>query len=277
MIQIHELDEVEFIRESAQIVGRCLLMLSREIRPGVSTLDLDRRAEAFIRDSGGEPAFKGYPHPEGGPSFPAVLCTSVNDEIVHGIPSRGRVVKEGDILSLDFGACIDGLYGDAAVTVPVGRVDRDALRLIDVTRESLMRGIDQVRPGKRILDIAAAVQGHAEAEGFSGGPPLPPLGVAKIEEQPLYHRREVGGEAAPPLELRENPTIVLQQAQSHEGLELRSLVPGKPVAAADEGNRRRSDLELSEKLGLPALERQAFISFRSLFSLHRISAQPALP
>jgi len=167
MIETKSHSQLETMDRVNRVVRVILDELAAMVRPGISTGELSEHAERRLAELGAQPAFKGYPHPEGGPSFPAVLCTSVNDEIVHGIPSRGRVVKEGDILSLDFGACIDGLYGDAAVTVPVGRVDRDALRLIDVTRESLMRGIDQVRPGKRILDIAAAVQGHAEAEGFS--------------------------------------------------------------------------------------------------------------
>src|SRR5205085_8273767 len=124
MIQIHDLDELELIRASAEIVGRCLLALSREVRPGVTTLELDRIAEKFIRDSGGEPAFKGYR------GFPASICASINEEVVHGIPSSKRFLREGDIISLDIGVKRQGFFGDAARTFPVGDVSSTALRLL---------------------------------------------------------------------------------------------------------------------------------------------------
>jgi len=147
MIQIHDLDEVRMIGESARIVGHCLLMLSREIRPGVSTLELDRLAETFIRDSGGEPAFKGYR------GFPASICASINEEVVHGIPSSKRILREGDIVSLDIGAKRGGFYGDAARTLPVGEVSSTATRLLEVTQKALDAGIAQARPGNRVSDI----------------------------------------------------------------------------------------------------------------------------
>lgn len=167
MIETKSRPQLETMDRVNRVVRMILSELAARVKPGVSTGELNAHAERRLGDLGAKPAFKGYPHPDGGPAFPAVLCTSINDEIVHGIPDPGRVVKEGDILSLDFGACIDGLFGDAALTVPVGRVDGTALRLIEVTRDALMRGVEQVRPGNRVLDIAAAVQGHAEANGFS--------------------------------------------------------------------------------------------------------------
>jgi methionyl aminopeptidase len=159
--------ELETMDRANRVVRTILAELVERAKPGVSTEDLNLHAERRLTELGAKPAFKGYPHPDGGPAFPAVLCTSINEEVVHGIPSSARVLRDGDILSLDFGSCVDGLYGDAAVTVPVGQVGEKALRLIDATRESLMKGITQVRAGNRILDIAAAVQGHAEAQGFS--------------------------------------------------------------------------------------------------------------
>ncbi|MBI4364507.1 MAG: type I methionyl aminopeptidase [Candidatus Latescibacteria bacterium] len=160
MIQIHDRDEVERIRESAQIVGRCLRMLSTEIRPGTTTLDLDRLAEEFIRDSGGEPAFKGYR------GYPASICTSVNEEVVHGIPSAKRVLREGDIVSLDIGVKRKGFFGDAARTYPVGEVTAAATKLMDATARALEAGIERSRAGRRVSDISAAIEREATRAGF---------------------------------------------------------------------------------------------------------------
>ena len=128
--------------------------------PGVTTGALDAVAEARVRAAGAEPAFKGY-H-----GYPATVCVSVNEQVVHGIPSKRRLV-EGDILSIDMGAKLDGFFGDCAVTVPIGRVSEDAASLLRVTEESLFQGIEAVKPGARVSDIGAAVQQHVEAHGFS--------------------------------------------------------------------------------------------------------------
>ncbi len=130
------------------------------VQPGVTTADLDEVAEARLREANAQPAFKGY-H-----GYPATICASVNEQVVHGIPS-GRALVDGDILSIDMGAKLDGFYGDCAVTVPVGEVDEDATRLLQVTEAALYRGIEQVRPGARVSDIGAAVQACVEAAGFS--------------------------------------------------------------------------------------------------------------
>src|SRR5262245_29459009 len=134
MIRINTLDEVAGIRESAQIVGKCLRMLAGEIRPGMTTLKLDQIAEQFIRDMGGEPAFKGYR------GYPASICASLNEEVVHGIPSAKRVLREGDVISLDIGVRRDGWYGDAAQTFPVGKVSDEAMRLLEATERSNTKG-----------------------------------------------------------------------------------------------------------------------------------------
>jgi len=131
------------------------------ISPGVTTWDLDRVSEELTIKGGARPAFKGY-H-----GFPGSLCTSINDEVVHGIPSKKRALQEGDIISLDFGVLLDGYYGDSARTLPVGRVGPEADRLVRVTREALDRGIEAARPGNRLSDIGHAIQSHAEAAGFS--------------------------------------------------------------------------------------------------------------
>lgn len=154
--------ELEKMRRSGRIVRQVLNEVSSLVKPGVSTMDLERAAEKLIRDSGAKPAFKGYY------DYPCVLCTSINDEIVHGIPNEGRVLKDGDIVSVDVGVVLDGFYGDAAVTVPVGEsVKPEARKLLDVTRESLQKAIEQMRIGNTVGDVGAAVQELVEANGFS--------------------------------------------------------------------------------------------------------------
>lgn len=160
MVYLRDPSEIDLIREAAQVVGRTLKMLGEHVRPGITTAELDRIAEAYIRSQGAEPAFKGYR------GFPASICPSVNEQVVHAIPG-GTKLKEGDIISLDVGARKNGYYGDAAVTYPVGAIDAEAQKLLDVTRESLAAGIAQARPGNRVGDIGHAVQAVAEANGFS--------------------------------------------------------------------------------------------------------------
>jgi methionyl aminopeptidase len=135
-------------------------MLRREVRPGITTDELDRLAEQFIRSHGGTPAFKGYRN------YPKTLCASINDQVVHGIPSK-RALKEGDIIGLDLGAIVEGFYGDSAVTVAVGKVSPRIAELLKVTEASLFAGIAQAVVGNRLSDISHAVQQHAEAAGFS--------------------------------------------------------------------------------------------------------------
>ncbi len=152
--------EIAAIRASSQIVARVLEELKSMVRPGVTTQELDRYAEARASELGAVPAFKGYR------GYPASLCTSVNEEIIHGIPS-GRILKEGDIVGLDFGVMFDGFYGDAAITVPVGNVSSLAERLIAVAEEAFERGLAEMREGNRISDISHAIQTYVEGQGFS--------------------------------------------------------------------------------------------------------------
>jgi methionyl aminopeptidase len=160
MIVCRSKAEVQKLRQVNQLVGRILNELRQMVVPGVTTEEIDASAEALVREAGAEPAFKGY-H-----GFPATVCSSVNEQIVHGIPSARRLV-EGDVLSLDMGAKLDGFYGDSAVTVPVGGVSADAARLLRVTETALFHGIEAVKPGARVSDIGAAVQAHVEEHGFS--------------------------------------------------------------------------------------------------------------
>jgi methionyl aminopeptidase len=152
--------EIERMRAANVLVADVLGELARMVTPGVTTQELDAAAERLVRDGGAEPAFKGYR------GYPATLCASVNEQVVHGIPS-GRPLVEGDILSLDMGVKLNGFYGDSAVTVPVGRIGEDAARLLTVTQDALGQGIAQVKVGGRISDIGHAIQQHVEAAGFS--------------------------------------------------------------------------------------------------------------
>jgi methionyl aminopeptidase len=154
--------EIERMRQSGRIVRQVLNHVRSMVAPGVTTLDLERAAEKKIAELGAKPAFKGYY------DYPCVLCTSVNEEIVHGIPSEKRTLKAGDIVSIDCGVVLDGYYGDAAITVPVGgEVRAELQKLLNVTEESLYKGIEQARVGNSVGDVGAAVQQHVEAAGFS--------------------------------------------------------------------------------------------------------------
>jgi len=152
--------EIEIMREAGRISARALRLVGEAVRPGVTTAELDELAEAAIREDHAIPAFKGY-H-----GFPATLCTSLNQQVVHGIPSKGCKLAEGDIVSVDVGAIFDGYYGDNAATFAVGTVSDEASRLLTVTAQSLQAGIEQCIEGKRLYDIGAAVQAVAEGAGF---------------------------------------------------------------------------------------------------------------
>jgi methionyl aminopeptidase len=160
-IVIKTAKEVEKMRRAGGIVREVLHAVRAMVKPGATTLDLEKVAETMIEEAGAKPAFKGY-H-----GFPCVLCTSLNDQVVHGIPSAKTVLREGDILSVDCGAVIDGYYGDSAITIPVGKVAAGTQRLLQITQGSLERAIEAVRPGATLGDVGAAVQEMVEAEGFS--------------------------------------------------------------------------------------------------------------
>ncbi len=162
MINCKSQAELDKMRRSGQIVRQVLDAVKALVAPGVSTMDLEHAAEEKIRELGAKPAFKGYY------DYPCVLCTSVNNEIIHGIPSEKRMLKEGDIVSIDCGVVLDGYYGDSAITVPVGKsVSAELQKLLDVTETSLKKAIAEVRLGKTVGDVGAAVQEYVEANGFS--------------------------------------------------------------------------------------------------------------
>ncbi|SMO63187.1 methionine aminopeptidase, type I [Balnearium lithotrophicum] len=154
-------DEIAKLRKAAATTMEILLKVAEQVAPGISALEIDKMARSFCKDYGVKPAFLGY----GG--FPGAICVSVNEEVVHGLPTKDKVFKEGDIVSLDFGAIVDGWIGDVAVTVPVGKVSPEAQRLIDVTRESLYRGIEAAKVGGKLIDISRAIQKYVESHGFN--------------------------------------------------------------------------------------------------------------
>ncbi len=160
-ITVKSYDEIMLMAEANRIVAEVLVMLEKTVEPGITTFELDQLAEELCTSRNAVPAFKGYR------GFPGSLCASINEEVVHGIPSRKRKLKKGDIISVDFGTLYKGYYGDSAVTIPVGRVDALKQRLITVTKESLEKAIEQVQPGNRVAAISAAVQEHVERHGFS--------------------------------------------------------------------------------------------------------------
>jgi methionyl aminopeptidase len=152
--------EIETMRRANQIVAETHALLADEIEPGITTEEIDQLAEEYITGQGAKPAFKGYR------GFPKTVCVAVNEQVVHGIPDK-RELKPGDIIGLDIGAVIDDYYGDAAQTLPVGEISAEAENLLQITEESLYKGIEQVKVGNRISDISAAVQEHVEAAGYS--------------------------------------------------------------------------------------------------------------
>lgn len=165
MITLKTPEEIEIMRAANVIVAEVLAELRRQVRPGMTTAELDRIAEEMTRQRGATPAFKGYA--PAGRAFPSSVCTSINDEVVHGIPSQRRVLREGDLIGLDFGVCYQGFYGDAAITVAVGHADSEADRLMRVTSEALWAGIEQVQVGHRLGDVSAAIQERVERDGFT--------------------------------------------------------------------------------------------------------------
>lgn len=160
MIILKNHDEISKMRKAGKIVGETLLLLEKEVKPGVTTANLDRIAEEFITKHGAKPSFKGLY------GFPSSLCISVNEQVIHGIPGNYSL-QEGDIVSIDCGACIEGFHGDAARTFPVGNVSEAAQKLIDITEQSFFEGIKYAKEGNRLSDISHGIQSYVEAAGFS--------------------------------------------------------------------------------------------------------------
>ncbi len=199
MIILKSEEEIQKVKKSAKIVAEVLTELESLIKPGVSTFELDRIAEDLMKKKRSKPAFKGYR------GYPCVLCTSVNEVIVHGIPSQKVILQEGDIIGVDCGVVVDGFYGDAAKTFGVGKVSAESEKLMKVTQESMMRGIEKILVGNRIHDISWAVQECAEAAGFSVVKEFVGHGVGRS----LHEEPQIPNFGTPHTGIRLTPGMVL--------------------------------------------------------------------
>jgi methionyl aminopeptidase len=198
-LEIKSQDDIALMREAGRIVCEILDELEKAVAPGVSTWELDALAEKLIYEKGAKPAFKGYL------GFPCCLCASINDEILHGIPSKKRKLSAGDLMKLDFGVVYRGFYGDSARTVPVGKVSREAQALIDATRQALQKGIAATLVGNRIGDIGHAVQSYAEARGYSVVRDFTGHGIGRK----LHEKPEVPNYGSPGTGMKLRPGMVL--------------------------------------------------------------------
>jgi methionyl aminopeptidase len=229
MLYIKTNEEVELLRKSNQLVSRTLAEIASLIRPGITTISLDRVAETFILDNGGQPAFKGYN------GFPNTLCTSVNEEVVHGIPSD-YILKDGDIVSVDCGVILNGYYGDSAYTFAVGEIEKEVKRLLEITKASLEDGVKEAIAGNRVGDISFAVQSKAESGGYSVVRELVGHGLGtRLHEAPEvanYGKRGTGAKLSKGLVICIEPMINMglkETIQMKDGWTIKTA-DGKPSA-----------------------------------------------
>jgi len=219
-------EEIEKARASNRIVAEVLNKISEKVKPGVRTRDLDKLAEEIVQKRGAKPAFKGYR------GFPHALCTSINEVVVHGMPSE-RVLVEGDIIGLDFGVCYRGFFGDATITLPVGKVSEKALKLIEVTEKSLYKGIEEATKGNRLGAISAAVQTTVESAGFSVVRDYVGHGVGKnLHEDPQipnFGKKDRG------IELKSGMILAIEPMVNERNFKVKVLPDGWTVVTADGG------------------------------------------
>jgi len=219
--------ELNKMRKANLIVASVLEHLGTLVEPGVTTKELDNIAEKMIVQAGGRPAFKGY-H-----GFPASVCTSINDEVVHGIPRHDKVLKDGDILAVDVGVCYEGFFGDSAKTFPVGAISSELQKLLDVTRESLFLGIKKVCAGNRVQDISAVIQQHVEASGFSVVREFVGHGIGKsLHEDPQVPNFGVAGKGP---RLVEGMVLAIEPMVNSKGPGVRVLADKWTAVTADGG------------------------------------------
>ena len=224
MVILKSAEEIEKLRKSNYIVAEVLEGLKELIKPGISTRELDVYAEETVRERGAVPAFKGYM------GYPASLCTSVNAEVVHGIPSD-RVLKEGDIVSMDFGALYRGYYGDSAITVPVGKVSSVAVKLMEITNEALYKGINEAKAGNRLGDISAVVQNHVEDAGFSVVKDFVGHGIGRnLHEDPQIPNYGLRGRG---IELKNGMVFAIEPMVNEGTFKVKVLKDGWTVVTSD--------------------------------------------
>lgn len=225
MIWVKDDQEIAAMRRSGYLTESLLMFLRRKIEPGISTWELDRIAEKFIRQNGGTPAFKNYR------GFPGSICTSVNSVVVHGIPNRRHILREGDIISIDVGVLLDGYYSDAARTFPVGEIAPEAQKLIDTTRQCFFEGLRYVLDGYRIGDISAAVQHTAEKEGYGVVRELVGHGVGRnLHEDPDVPNFGTAGRG---IRLRKGMTIAIEPMITQGSYKVEVLDDGWTVQTCD--------------------------------------------
>lgn len=229
MIYIKTKKEIDFIRESCRIVAETLRLVANNVRPGVSTIELDRIAEQYIFSNDAKAAFKGYSQ-AGSYDYPASICVSIDDEVVHGIPGE-RVLKEGEIVSIDVGVLKNGYFGDAALSVAVGEISSDKKKLLEVTEKSLYEGIKEAKVNNRVHDISFAVQNYVEANGFSVVKDLCGHGVGKyLHEEPAvpnYGTRGTGPK------LRKGMTIAIEPMVNAGTFKVKTAKDGWTVLTQD--------------------------------------------
>jgi len=224
MIQYKSPRQIEQIRKAGRVVAEVLDLISENIRPGVTSGELDRLTVDYLKRKNAKPAFLGYQ------GFPASICASVDEEVVHGIPGD-RELLEGQIVSIDIGAIVDGYYGDSAKTFPVGKISDEAKRLLDITEKSLFKGIEQCRIGNRLGDLSWAIQSFVEAEGFSVVRDLVGHGIGrKMHEEPQVPNF---GEAGTGLEFKEGLVIAIEPMINAGNYDVRILQDGWTVVTAD--------------------------------------------
>lgn len=229
MIYIKTKKEIDYIRESCRLVAETLLLLKSNIKPGITTRELDRIAEDYIRSNNALAAFKGYSQ-GGADGFPGSICSSVDDEVVHGIPGS-RTLKEGEIISLDAGVYKNGYYGDGAITVAVGQISEAKQKLMDVTERSLYLGIEQAVPGNRLYDISSAVQEYVEANGFSVVRDLCGHGVGKhLHEDPSVPNF---GKKGTGVKLKKGMTLAIEPMVNEGSYKVKTNTDGWTVVTAD--------------------------------------------
>lgn len=230
MIYIKTKKEIDLIRESSRIVAETLQLLKSHVKPGISTLELDKIAEDYILSNDAIAAFKGYSQ-AGSFDFPGSICASIDDEIVHGIPAADRILKEGEIISLDVGVLKNGYFGDAALSVAVGDISEEKKRLMEVTEKSLYIGIEQAILNNRVHDISAAIQEYVEANGFSVVRDLCGHGVGKfLHEEPSVPNFGKKGTGA---KLKKGMTIAIEPMVNMGGYQVKTNSDGWTVLAID--------------------------------------------
>lgn len=229
MILIKSKKEIDYIAESCRIVAETLQLVKSKVKPGVTTEELDLIAEDYIRSNGGIPAFKGYSQP-GTPPFPGSICASIDEEVVHGIPGK-RILKEGEIISIDVGVLKNNYYGDAALSVAVGEITELKKKLLDVTEKSLYEGIAQAIVGNRIHDISYAVQNYVESNGFSIVKDLCGHGVGRfLHEDPSIPNYGIKGTGA---KLKNGMTLAIEPMVNVGDWRVRTKDDGWTVVTAD--------------------------------------------